>query len=151
MTPARLTPEREAEIRDGRARYDFPQASIDDLVAELDAVRDERDDYRKSYLEVNLTPEEAELLRDEARAYRMIRDCDVYRPSGVPSEVASAFLAERDAAVKVAEKAKARLDEIETWIGQMPDAGFTDASPRWEWWHKRPRFVCVRHDRRSER
>ena len=33
------------------------------------------------------------------------------------------------------------LDALDTWVGRMPDAGFTSQDPRWAWWHKRPRVI----------
>lgn len=32
-----------------------------------------------------------------------------------------------------------RLDALNNWVARMPDAGFTSADPRWDWWHERPR------------
>lgn len=29
--------------------------------------------------------------------------------------------------------------ELDAWASRMPDAGFTADSPRWDWWHERPR------------
>jgi len=28
---------------------------------------------------------------------------------------------------------------LDDWASRMPDAGFNDQDPRWEWWHARPR------------
>ena len=38
-----------------------------------------------------------------------------------------------------AERAEMALRELDDWVSRMPDAGFNQDSPRWDWWHQRPR------------
>jgi hypothetical protein len=42
-----------------------------------------------------------------------------------------------DLAVLLADT-KDALAAYDAWGSRMPDAGFTDLSPRWGWWHERP-------------
>lgn len=47
---------------------------------------------------------------------------------------------DRDLAVE-RERARTVRDALviyDIWADAMPDAGFTDSDPRWNWWHKRP-------------
>jgi len=41
-------------------------------------------------------------------------------------------------AIKVIDGWKARAEEWALWAGRMPDAGFNDQDPRWQWWHEKP-------------
>ena len=47
-----------------------------------------------------------------------------------------------EAALREAQEREARVrgayDELWRWVSRMPDAGFTEQSPRWNWWHQKP-------------
>ncbi len=122
MTVARLSPERESAIRrelnygDGGTVYDYQdgeatnlrpawgvrQQMIHDLLAELQAVRAERDAALDGFKTTLIPPRE--------RALRVELD---------------AVIAERDAAVKVAEAAKTLSEVLEAREGSDEWAAFT--------------------------
>jgi hypothetical protein len=33
-------------------------------------------------------------------------------------------------------EAREAYDELYDWVSSMPEAGFSNTSPRWSWWHK---------------
>lgn len=51
--------------------------------------------------------------------------------------------AREDAAYWIAkvDKLEKQLKELDDWVTRMPDAGFNDQDPRWDWWHQRPRVT----------
>lgn len=46
-----------------------------------------------------------------------------------------------EAAARV-KKLEEALEAYDRWASSMPDAGFSDKSPRWAWWHKRPADIA---------
>lgn len=127
MMHTRLSAEQEAEIRRKRAECSeiaparrgrsahyrpvaLTLADLDVVLAELDVVRRELAAAERSVVEyrelceaVNLLPEEAEMLRDHARAWRLVRDV-LGKPGEEPSEVASDWIIDR----ALAERARCR-------------------------------------------
>ena len=77
---------------------------------------------------------EAERERDEAIYTRGNTREMAHRLSGVNKRnIARAEAAEADR-----DRYRDGYAALRSWSDRMPDAGFTDASPRWGWWHERP-------------
>lgn len=102
----------------GRAGLVLLAKSYLDVVGLAETLDQVLGSYVKRFgLIVSTDKPRAEVLRDESLSH-----CDWVR------------------ATELACYWKERAEEIDAWASRMPDAGFNDQDPRWNWWHERPQM-----------